>query len=450
MKVSTEKIEKSQVALSIELEPAEVEKSLEKAYRRLVQKVNIPGFRRGKAPRAVLERHIGKGALMEDALEHAIPETCGHAIQEQKVDAIGQPRIELVSMDPVSFKAIVPVRPTVKLCDYRAIRVESQPVEVTEEQVDAAIEQLRLQQAVLTPVERPVRFNDFLSMTVESRIGDRQLLNEKDAPYRVLKGLDMPLPGFAEKLEGAAIGEEREFGLIFPEDHPATEFRGKECQFKVKVTEVKEQTLPAVDDAFAKSLGVACETSEALREKVKADLKVRVEAVERARFEDRALQMLVECAQIEYPPVLLEAEVDRLIKQQVERVERGGLKMGDYLKSVNKTMEQLREEAQPVAERRLLRSLALGQLAEDEKVVVTPEEIAAEAERMSKDAGEKKEELRKFFELPSVRSSLENTILARKTVAHLVEIAQGKLEAGETSGVETPPPVTGEVEDTSK
>ena len=446
MKVTAEKAEHSQVVLNVEMEPTEVEKSLEEAYRHLVLKANIPGFRKGKAPRPVLERHLGKRALLEHALEHLVPDACHKAIEQQKVEVIAEPQVEITSMEPVAFKATVPVRPTVKLCDYSKIRVESQPASVTEGQVDAAIEQLRQRQAVWTPVDRPVRYNDVITMSIASCVGDREILNEKEAPYRVMKDFEMPLPGFPEKLEGATKGEQRNFNLVFPQDHPAAAFRGQECQFKVTVNEIKEQSLPAVDEAFAKSLGADVETVDALREKVKADLLSRADAVERGRYEDAALQKLVECAQIEYPPILLEAETDRMVNQEEERAKRSGQKFADYLKAANKTMEQAREELRPMAENRLLRSLVLGQLADDEKIEVTPEEIGVEVEKIVKDAGDKAEETRKFLEQPAVRSTVDNSILMRKTIDRLIQVARNDTETVTTSTESAPTnePATGE------
>lgn len=426
MKVTSEKAEHNQIVLDVEMEPAELDKYLNIAYRHVVQRTAVPGFRRGKAPRDVLERFVGKGTLLEDAIEYLIPEACNKAIEEQKIEPIAHPHVELTSVEPVRFKATVPLKPTVKLCDYKDIRVEPQSVSVTDEQVSAVIEQLREQQAIFTPVDRPVRYSDIITMAIQSCVGERELLNEKETPYRVMKDFDLPLPGFSEKLEGAAKGEQREFSLVFPESHPAAEFRGKECGFKVTVKDIKEKELPALDDAFAKSLGAGIETLDALKEKAKADLTARVEGEERARYEDAALQRLVECAQIDYPPVLLDSEVDRMFRQQEERAERGGRKLKDLLRSTNKTEEQLKEEMRPIAEKRLVRSLALGQLAEEEKVEVTAEEIAAETTRMSKDAGKKAEEMKQFLELPSVQPSVSNSILTRKTVERLLEIAKSQ------------------------
>ncbi len=429
MKVTSEKAEHSQVILDVEMEPAELEKYMEIAYRHVVQKTNVPGFRKGKAPRAVLERHLGRIALLEGAIEHLVPEAVDKAITEQKIEAVARPSVELMGVDPVHFKATVPLKPTVKLCDYANVRVEPEPVAITDEHVNLTIDQLRQQQAVFTPVERAVQYNDIITMNIRGCIGERQLVDEKDAPYRVMKDFDMPLPGFPEKLQGAMKGELREFSLIFPEVHPAAELRGQTCDFKVKVTDVKEQILPELNDGFIKSLNMNLETVEALKEKVRKDLEARASSAEKSRYEDAALQKLVECAQVDYAPILLENEIERMVQNEEEAAQHHGQKLKDRLKTLNKTEEQMREELRPIAGTRLLRSLALRQLAEDEKIDVKDEELTAETDKMSKDAGDKAEELKKFLELPSAKASVYNSILIRKTMARLLEIAGTKQEA---------------------
>lgn len=426
MKVTAEKAENSQVVLDVEMEPAELEKYLNIAYRHVVSRATVPGFRKGKAPRDVLERYVGKAALLEDAIEHLVPEACDKAIEEQKLEAVARPHVDLVSVEPVRFKATVPVKPTVKLGDYKNISVERKAVEITGEQIDRVVDQLRQQQAVFTPVDRPVRYNDIIAMTLEGSVEQRQIVNEKGAPYRVIKELDLPLPGFPEKLEGAVRGEERAFSLVFPDTHPAQDLRGKYCDFKVTVTEIKEQCLPELDDAFVKSLGGGAETVDALREKVKTDLKARAESVERNRFDDEAMQALVDGAHVEYSPILVDIEVDRLMKNEEERASQSGKKLKDMLKATNQTEEQLRTELRLIAEKRLVRGLVLGQLADDDKIEVSEEDIAQEIEKAAKSSGDKEQEVRDFLKLPSVKVSIVNTVLTRKTMARLIEIAESQ------------------------
>ncbi len=186
MKVTNEKTENSQAFLTIEMEPDEVEESLEKSYYRLAKKTSIPGFRKGKAPRAILERYIGKESLLEDALNSLLPEAYEKAIEEQNIEAFAQPHIEIAQTDPVIFKVTVPLTPAIKLGDYHHIQVTPEPVESTEDDVSTTIEQLRHQQATWEPAERPVDFNDLVVLDIESNIKDKPWVNQKGEQDQVL------------------------------------------------------------------------------------------------------------------------------------------------------------------------------------------------------------------------------------------------------------------------
>jgi len=231
VKVTNEKTENCQAFLTVEMEPDEVEESLERSYYRLAKKTNIPGFRRGKAPRTILERYIGKESLLEDALNSLLPEAYEKALKEQNIEAFAQPHIEIAQTEPVIFKVAVPLTPTIKLGDYHHIQVAPEPVELTEDDVSAAIEQLRHQHATWEPVERPVAFNDLVVLDVDSDIENKPFINQKGAQYQVLRELPLPAPGFAEQLVGMKRDEEKEFKLQFPSDYPRGELAGKEPSF---------------------------------------------------------------------------------------------------------------------------------------------------------------------------------------------------------------------------
>jgi trigger factor len=423
MKVSTEPVENSQVTLNIEMEPIEVDKYLDKAYSRLVRKVSIPGFRKGKAPRDILERHIGKDTLFREALEDLIPATYKEALESQEIDAIAQPQFELIQMEPLIFKAVVPLKPTIKLGDYKQIKVESEPVEVKDEDIEANIEQLRHQQAILSPVDRPVQFNDIVTIDVEGTRDEESFPISKDVVYEVTREARLPLPGFAEKLEGTNKGEEKSFVLSYPPEYETKELAGKEHAFKVTVKEIKEKKLPEVDNGFARNLGK--ENLDSLREQISSNLKARADERARLETEQKAVDAAVELSEVEYPPVLAEREIDRLLSDEARRFTEGITGLENYLKTLNKTMDDHREELRPMANRRVIRSLVLGKIAEAENIEVDDSEIDAEIERMVKDADKQADEMRKFFSLLQARESIKQFLLGRKTVERLVQIATG-------------------------
>jgi len=426
VKVTNEKTENSQAFLTIEMEPDEVEESLEKAYHRLAKKANIPGFRKGKAPRDVLERYIGKEGLLEDALNSLLPETYEKAIKEQKIEAFAQPHIEVAQTEPVIFKMVVPLTPTIKLGDYHNIQVTPEPVELSEDDVNAAIEQLRHQHATWEPVERPVDFDDLVTLDVDSNIEGEPFINQKGAQYQVIRELSLPVPGFAEQLVGVKRDEEKEFRLQLPSDYSRSELAGKETSFKVKVIEIKQEKLPELNNKFAKEVSPDFKSLQSLRKRVSADLKLRAEEKARIDFEERVIEAAVDITELEFPPILVEMETDQLINQQLRRWQMSGKGLEEYLGSINKTEEELREELHPLATKRVTQSLTLGRIVEEEKFEVSDAEISAEIENVTKDAGEdKKDELNKYLNTPQARKSIEQGLITQKTVQRLVEIARG-------------------------
>ena len=424
MKVTNEKIENSQVFLSIEMEPAEVEDALEKSYHRLVKKTNIPGFRKGKAPRPILEHYVGRESLLQDALNQLIPEAYERAIKEQEIDAFAQPHIEVTQTDPVVFKATVPVRPTVTLGDYHNIKVAPEPVELSEDNVNGVIERLHHQQAAWEPVERPADFDDLVVLDIESNIEGEPFINRKGLQYWVRRDAPFPVPGFAEQLPGMKKDEEKEFKLQISSDYPQSELAGKEPWFKVKVTEIKEEKLPELNDELARQISSESETVDALRERVSTELKQQAEEKAKIDFEEKVIQEVVNLAQVEFPPILVEMEIDRLVNEQARRLQMSGHSLEEYLNSINKTEAELHEELQPLATKRITHSLVLGKIAEEEKFEVSDSEIDAEIEEMIKNTAENKDELQKYLNTPQSKESIKQILITRKTIQRLVELAK--------------------------
>lgn len=426
MKVTSEKIEDSQAFLSIEMEPAEVEESLEESYHRLLKKTDIPGFRRGKAPRVILERYLGRENLLEDALDNLLPKACKKAIEEQKLEAIASPSIEIAQTDPVIFKAIVPLRPMIKLGDYHQIQVTPEPVEVSKDDVSAIIERLRHQHATWEPVERPVGFSDLVVLDIESSVEDKPFINRKGVQYQVVQNYPFPVPGFAEQLLGMGRDEGKEFRLQLPPDYPKGELAGKEAWFKVRVVEIKQERLPELNDGFAKEVDPDIETLDSLRERIYGNLRLRADEKARLDFEERVVDAVVDVTQVEFPPVLVETEIDRLLSQRLQRWQAAGGGLEEYFRSINKTEEELRKELRPLATKRTICSLVLGEVAKAEKIEVSDSEIDDEIKDITKDTDDaKKDELKGLLNTPQSRESIKQTLMTRKTIQRLVEIAKG-------------------------
>ena len=425
MKVTKEKEESRQAFITVEMEPAEMETAMQDAYKHLAQKADIPGFRKGKAPWSVVERHLGRPRLLEEAVEHMLPQAYEQALKEQEIEPFAQPDVEITQTDPLIFKAVVPLAPTVELGDYRSIRETPEKVDITDENVNAVIEELRHQHATWEPVDRELKYDDLAVIDINGMVEEKPYVQKVGAQIQVLKDLMSPAPGFSDQIVGMKKDGEKEFSLGFPEDYPNDKVAGKEGNFKVKLTEIKEEKLPELDDSFAVMVSPDFKTADALREEVVKSLQTRGEERVRMEFEEKVINTAIDQSKIEYPPVLIELEINRILNEQVRQLQMSGKSMEDYLQSINKTAEQLREDLRPVATKNVAASLVMSKVAETEKVEVTEEDIDNGISNMTRGTAEDKtEELRKMLDTPQTRESLKQSLKTRKTIERLTEIAK--------------------------
>jgi trigger factor len=429
VKVTKDKVENSQAYLTIEMEPVELEAGLAKAYRRLVQKANIPGFRKGKAPRSIVEQYLGKESLLEDAVNNMASDACEKALEEQGLKIVARPEIDVEKLDPVTYKVVAPLQPTVKLGDYHSIRIAQESVELKEEEVTKTLENIRHQHATWEPVERQVNTGDMVSLDIDSHVGEQRYIDLKGTEYEVTKDSQFPVVGFAEQLVGLKRDETKEFKLSFPKDYAREELAGKEADFKVTIKEIKQERLPELNDDLAKQVNPEYKTVDDLKKYLTDYLKERAEDKARKEYEQKVVDAAVEQSQVEYPPVLVEEEIDQMIREQMRRWQMNDKGMDDYLKSIKKTGEQLREEIRPAAVKSVKQSLVMTQVAQDEKIEITNEETEAEIENMTKSIAEEgKQKMLELLSVPQARASLISVIATRKTVQKLVDIAKSEPE----------------------
>jgi trigger factor len=423
VKVTLDKTENRQAYMTIEMEPAEVEEGMKKAYNRLVQKYNIPGFRKGKAPRPILEQYIGKSALLEEAVESMAPDVYEKAAKEQDLKPYSRPEINLEKAEPVTYKVVVPLEPIVKLGDYRQIKLSQESIELKEEDVEKAIENLRHQHAIWEPADRQVNSRDMVNLDIESNIGDQPYINQKDAEYQVEKESEFPIKGFAEQLIGTKKGESKEFKLTFPAESQRAELAGKETSFKVTIKEIKQEKLPEVNDDLAKQVNPDFKNVEELRNKVREGLKNTAEEQSKKNFEQKIVDEVVKVSEVEYPVIMEEEEIDSLIQQQMRRWQMDEKGMDEYLKSIQKTGEQLREEFRSPAIRSLKQALVLTEVAKSENVKIETSDVEKEIENMTKDiAGDRKDKIIELLSSPQSQVSIASSIATRRTIDKLKEI----------------------------
>ena len=427
MKVTKEKEENRQAYLTVEMEPAEMEEALEDAYKKLAQRVEIPGFRKGKAPRAVVERNIGRDRLIEEAVNNLVPQAYEQAIKEQEIEPYAQPEIELTQAEPVIFKAIVPLIPTVELGEYKTIRLTPEKADVTKDKVDSVLEELRHQYGTWETVERPIEYNDLAVIDINGKVDEKPYVEKIGAQYQVVKEAVSPAPGFSETILGMKKDEEKEFKLSFPEDYPNAEVAGKEADFKVKLTEIKEEKLPEMNDKLAAQISPEFNTIKLLRDETQKRLKENAEEQVRMDFEEKVINAAIDQSKMEYPPVVIELEIDRIISEQNRRLQMSGKGMDDYLQSIGKTGEELREELRPVSIKNVDASLVINKITGEEKIEVSEEDIEKRIDEMTQNTQEEnREQLKNMLNNPETRQSIQQTLITRKTLEKLVEIAKTK------------------------
>ena len=444
MRVTRDNASPIEITLTVELEPEDENPFLERSYRRTVSRLNIPGFRRGKAPRSIVESMIGRTALLQEALDFMVPETLDKVLTDEEVSAFGEPSIEVTDLEPVSFKATVPLEPTIDLGDYLSLRVDSEPVEIGEEQVDDVITRLQEEQAVWEPVERPAQYGDRLNLDVNGEIDGELVVDDHDVEYVPNEDNVLPFPGFAPNLIGLSEEDESEFNVTIPEDYPREQYAGKEVQFKVSVLSIKEKSVPEVDDEFAKSVGEGFDDVAALRASVLESLTNQAEAAARNELEQKSLEALCEAAVVNASPILYERELEALQADRERMLRQQGLDLPTYLRFMGKSNDEFLEEMRPSAERRLVGGLVLRKLAEVEEIEVTDEDIQSETDRLLEmSSGEEAEQenldnLRQFLDTQSTRDNIRSSLHSRRVLERLTEITQGNLEESDDDAAEEP------------
>jgi trigger factor len=391
-----------------------------------VNKVRVPGFRQGKAPRAVLEGMVGRDHLLHEALDFMVPESVDKAVKQENIQPYVQPDIDVLKLDPIQIKATVPLEPKVDLGSYQDIRLEPEKVEVTEDKVQEVLERLRKDTAPWEPVEGAAQFEDLVTLDMEAKAELKSIANQKGVDFIPSLQNELPLPGFSVQLEGMKKGETKTFTLKAPEDFVDKNVAGKDVEFKVTVHEIKRKNLPALDDDFAKGAGQGYESLEALTNSVRDSLtRAAQREADRALY-DKALGKVIEGATIEMPETIVHREVDHMIREQAQALRSRRMDMETYLQQVGKTEEDLHKELQPQAKERTVRSLVLNKIAEDFKIEVSQEEVSQEIQETISSMESRDTNLRKLMTSPTMRASVESSIRVRKALERLAEVVQGK------------------------
>jgi trigger factor len=428
VKVAAQEIEHSQVVLDIEVEDERLEHAVDQAYKRIVQRINVPGFRKGKAPRALVERMVGREALVEDAVEKLVPQVIEDAVKQQDLVMVARLRqddLEVVSMQPLQIKATVPVQPKVELGDYRSLKIEATPAEVTDEQVEAVVTRLRESHATWEPVERAVELGDRVAIDVLAKAGETTVMESKDAEYVVAEDGPQPAEGFAQALVGMQADESKTVTLTLPEEHRNKELAGQEAEFAIAVHWVKAKVLPELDDDLPSTVGTEHGSLEELRTAIHENLSAREQHERRMAHEEKVVDSVVEQATVDLPPQLVEEEANRLAQQLAQNLERQGIPLQSYLRFTQKTDEQFRAEMMAQAERSVRRSEVLNAIAQAESIEVTDDEIRDVMTAGLEDTNENRRLIRESMRRPAVKERFAASIRRDRAVRLLLETVGG-------------------------
>lgn len=383
----------------------------------------IPGFRKGKAPYSAILRLYGEGFLRQEAADRLITELFVSVVKEHNLRVFGPAHLEEKELSPMRFVYTVYQPPNVRLGDYRSLRMEFPPVEVTEEDVAKALEDLRQKAAVLEPVEgRGAQPGDVLVISVEGRNSEGRLfLRDKSAEVVLNPEDDYPAPGFYRALEGMSPGETRTFRLPMP-----SERGGGEAEFRVQLEAIYQRILPDIDDDLARTVG-NYNSLEELKTALRQQIREQKEEIAREEYSLRLIDRLVDQAEVEYPPVMLEDRLESLLHELEEDIKaQYRLSLQDYLKATGQTLDALRERLQPTADRQIRRSLVLGAVAKAEGLDVSEEEIEQTIQSLSVGWGDQADAVRRMYQDSEQRERLGDRILYDKVVSRLVAIARGE------------------------
>lgn len=386
MSLKVENLEHNMVKLTIETTAEEFDQAMQSAYQKNKGKINIPGFRKGKAPRAMIEKMYGAGIFYEDAANALIPTAYDKEVEQCELELVSQPKIEVVQIEkgkPFIFTAEVAVKPEVTLGEYKGLEVPKTSVEVTEEEIQAEIDKERENNSRTVDVDdRAVENGDMIKLDFDGSVDGVPFAGGKADNYDLTVGSGSFIPGFEEQLVGAKIGEELDVKVTFPEEYHAAELAGKEAVFKCKVNEIKVKELPEADDEFAQDVS-EFDTLAEYREDIKKRLTEKKETEAKNAKEKAAVDKAVENAQMDVPEAMIEGQVRQMADDFARRLQSQGLSVEQYMQFTGLTAEKLLEQMRPEAETRIKNSLVLEAIAKAENFEISDERVDEEIQKMA-------------------------------------------------------------------
>ncbi len=452
LKITTETLANRQLHLTIEVDEEQTQKAMRDTARQIARQVNIPGFRKGKAPYQLILQRFGEETVRKETADKIVEKVYREAIEQEKIELYAPGALDDVKLDPLFvFQFTIPLPPLLDLGDYRDYRRKHRKVRIFKKEVQQALEDIRKQNAIFDPVERPLARHDGAQVNLLGKSSDGiPFLQRDDIRILLEDESDEPAPGFTDAIVGMEVDDERTFTLTLPDDFPQEELRGQEAEFTVTVLQVYESTLPELDDDLARTVG-NYDSFKQLEKEVKEQLRQTAQREADKEYTTQVLDDLLEQAQIEYPPVMLKEELDSAVQEVEQTIKRETkLSLEDYLRFQGQTMEELRENLESSAATRLERALMLGETVNLESLTLNKEEIDAHIEEISAPWGDRADEVRSTLRSPDSQRAISSRLLADKAVERLVAIAKGEApklpsaEEGQDEETESAPEEEGE------
>lgn len=428
MSLQVEKLEKNMAKLTIEVSAEELEKALQNAYQKQKSKISIPGFRKGKVPRQMIEKMYGAEIFYDDAANELIPKAYSDAYDECELDIASQPKIDVVQIEkgkPFIFTAEVAVKPEVTLGEYKGLKVDKVSTRVTQKEVDAKIQEEAEKNArTITVEDRPVQDGDEVILDFEGFVDGVAFEGGKGENYPLTIGSGSFIPGFEEQLVGAESGKEVEVNVTFPEDYHAEDLKGKAAVFKCTVHEIKAKELPEIDDEFAAEVS-EFDTLDEYKADVKAKIKEQKEAEGKTKKEDQAVEQAVANAEMEIPDAMLDTQVRQMADDFAQRLMQQGLSMEQYFQFTGLTAEKMLEDLRPQALKRIQTRLVLEAIAKAENIEISDEKLDAEIAKMAEAYNMEADKLKEYMG-ENEKKQMKEDMAVQEAVTFLVENAEEK------------------------
>ena len=428
MSLQVEKLEKNMAKLTIEVSPEELEGAIQKAYLKNRKQITIPGFRKGKVPRQIIEKMYGPSFFYEDAVNDLIPSAYEKAADECELELVSRPEISIVQIEkgkPFIFTAEVAVKPEVELGEYKGIEVEKQDTAATDEEVNAEIDKERENNSrAITVEDRPVQDGDMTVIDFEGFVDGTPFEGGKGTDYPLTIGSGAFIPGFEEQLIGAELGKEMEVNVTFPEEYHAKELAGKPAVFKCTVKEIKVKELPELDDDFAQDVS-EFNTLEEYKADVRKKLEEKKADAAKAKKEDAVIEKIIEGAKMEIPDAMVKTQAEQMVDEFAQRLQMQGLSMDQYMQFTGSTVDALVEQSKPQALKRIQSRLVLEAVAAAEKLEATDEELEAEYARMAEQYKMEVEKLKELFS-DADKKNIREDLAIQKAIELIVDAAVEK------------------------